>query len=83
MAYFAGMDVSLRSCALCIVDFKGTVLPERDCHARSNAAAKLRVIIFRSDAGPCMRYDHRRNTANRIATLKISELLVRYFANSK
>lgn len=30
MAYFAGIDVSLRSCALCIVDVKGTVLLERE-----------------------------------------------------
>jgi transposase len=30
MAYFVGLDVSLRSCALCIVDGKGTVLLERD-----------------------------------------------------
>ena len=30
MNYFAGLDVSLRSCALCIVDNKGTVLFERE-----------------------------------------------------
>jgi len=30
MEYFAGIDVSLRSCALCIVDGKGTVLLERE-----------------------------------------------------
>jgi predicted NBD/HSP70 family sugar kinase len=30
MEYFAGIDVSLRSCALCIVDGKGTVLFERE-----------------------------------------------------
>jgi hypothetical protein len=29
MEYFAGIDVSLRSCALCIVDGKGNVLLER------------------------------------------------------
>ena len=29
MEYFAGLDVSLRSCALCIVDGKGTMLFER------------------------------------------------------
>jgi transposase len=29
MEYFSGLDVSLRSCALCIVDGKGTVLFER------------------------------------------------------
>jgi hypothetical protein len=28
MEYFARLDVSLRSCALCIVDTKGTVIPE-------------------------------------------------------
>jgi len=30
MEYFAGIDVSLRSCALCIVDGRGTVLLERE-----------------------------------------------------
>ena len=30
MEYFAGLDVSLRSCALCIVDSKGTLLFERE-----------------------------------------------------
>ncbi len=30
MEYFAGLDVSLQSCAVCIVDSKGTVLHERE-----------------------------------------------------
>jgi len=30
MEYFVGLDVSLRSCALCVVDGKGTVLFERE-----------------------------------------------------
>ena len=30
MEYYVGLDVSLRSCALCIVDGKGTVLLERE-----------------------------------------------------
>ena len=30
MEYYVGLDVSLRSCALCIVDGKGTVLFERE-----------------------------------------------------
>jgi hypothetical protein len=30
MEYFAGLDVSLRSCALCIVDNKGKVMLERE-----------------------------------------------------
>jgi len=30
MEYFAGLDVSLRSCALCIVDTKGQVILERE-----------------------------------------------------
>ncbi|KJS45856.1 MAG: transposase, partial [Roseovarius sp. BRH_c41] len=30
MEYYAGLDVSLRSCAVCVVDGKGTVLYERD-----------------------------------------------------
>ena len=29
MEYYVGLDVLLRSCALCIVDGKGTVLFER------------------------------------------------------
>ena len=30
MEYYAGLDASLRSCALCIVDAKGTVMLERE-----------------------------------------------------
>lgn len=30
MEYFAGLDVSLRSCALCIVDARGSVALERE-----------------------------------------------------
>ena len=30
MEYYTGLDVSLRSCALCIVDTKGKVLFERE-----------------------------------------------------
>ena len=30
MGYFVGLDVSLRSCALCIVDTKGNVVLERE-----------------------------------------------------
>ncbi|MEM8538663.1 MAG: hypothetical protein AAGF56_12490 [Pseudomonadota bacterium] len=30
MEYYAGLDVSLRSCAICVVDGKGMVLHERD-----------------------------------------------------
>ncbi|WP_295537284.1 hypothetical protein [uncultured Thioclava sp.] len=30
MEYFAGLDVSLRSCAVCIVDAKGKVMLERE-----------------------------------------------------
>ncbi|WP_411889685.1 hypothetical protein [Yoonia sp. SDW83-1] len=30
MEYFAGLDVSLRSCAVCIFDGKGRVLHERE-----------------------------------------------------
>lgn len=30
MDYFAGLDVSLRSCAVCVVDSKGTVVLERE-----------------------------------------------------
>ena len=30
MEYFAGLDVSLRSCAICVVDAKGKVMLERE-----------------------------------------------------
>ena len=35
MEYYAGLDVSLRSCAICIVDARGGVAFERElaCHA--------------------------------------------------
>jgi hypothetical protein len=36
MEYFSGLDVPLRSCALCIVDSKGTVLLERELPCELN-----------------------------------------------
>jgi len=30
MEYYVGLDISLRSCALCIVDTKGNVILERE-----------------------------------------------------
>ena len=30
MEYFAGLDVSLRSCAICVVDAKGNVFLEKE-----------------------------------------------------
>lgn len=30
MEYYAGLDVSLRRCALCIVDNKGAIILERE-----------------------------------------------------
>lgn len=57
MEYYVGLDVSLRSCALCIVDGKGVMLFERelpcdvneiaDClsfHIRLNVLA-LRLVL--------------------------------------
>jgi len=40
MEYFVGLDASLRSCALCIVDTKGKVVLERElaCEVDDNAA---------------------------------------------
>ena len=35
MEYFAGLDVSLRSCAACVVDGKGTVLHEQELPCES------------------------------------------------
>ena len=40
MEYFVGLDVSLRSCALCIVDGKGTVLLERELPCEVKAIAE-------------------------------------------
>lgn len=39
MDYFAGLDVSLRTCANCVVDSKGTVLHERDLPREIEAIA--------------------------------------------
>lgn len=36
MEYFAGLDVSLRSCAVCVVDGKGTVVCERELPCEIN-----------------------------------------------
>jgi transposase len=43
MEYFAGIDISLRSCALCIVDGKGIVLLESElpCEVSDIAACLL------------------------------------------
>jgi len=47
MEYFAGLDVSLRSCALCVVDSKGAVLLERELACEVNEiAACLRSFGF-------------------------------------
>lgn len=40
MEYFVGLDVSLRSCALCVVDCKGTVLLERELPCEVKAIAE-------------------------------------------
>jgi hypothetical protein len=39
MEYFAGLDVSLRSCAFCIVDAKGKIYLERDLPCEVGAIA--------------------------------------------
>ena len=39
MEYYAGLDVSLRSCALCIIDEKGTVRLERELPCEVEAIA--------------------------------------------
>lgn len=46
MEYFAGLDVSLRSCALCIVDNKGAVLFERELPCEVDEIA-TRLKAFR------------------------------------
>jgi tRNA A37 threonylcarbamoyladenosine modification protein TsaB len=38
MEYYVGLDVSLRSCALCIVDNKGKVYLEREYPAKSRTS---------------------------------------------
>ena len=40
MEYFVGLDVSLRSCALCVVDPKGNVLVERELACEVNDIAE-------------------------------------------
>jgi hypothetical protein len=39
MEYFAGLDVSLRSCAICVVDAKGKVVLEKDLLCEVDAIA--------------------------------------------
>ena len=47
MEYFVGLDVSLRSCALCIVDGKGNVLLERELPCEvSDIAECLRAFPY-------------------------------------
>ena len=58
MDYYAGLDVSLRSCALCIVDEKGIVRLERElpCEIEEIAEALARfpdpVVRIASKRGP-------------------------------
>ncbi len=40
MGYFVGLDVSLRSCALCIVDGKGSIHFEQELDCEVDAIAK-------------------------------------------
>ena len=40
MEYFVGLDVSLRSCALCVVDPKGNVVLERELACEVNDIAE-------------------------------------------
>jgi transposase len=62
MEYFSGLDVSLRSCALCIVDGKGKVMLEREmpCEVDDIAACLAGVAysrtsghLFRSHRATC------------------------------
>ncbi len=45
MEYYAGLDVSLRSCALCIVDTKGAVLLERELPCEVNEIAECLAVF--------------------------------------
>lgn len=45
MEYYAGLDVSLRSCAVCVVDSKGTVLYERDLPCEIKEIAKYLTAL--------------------------------------
>ncbi|MCT4334279.1 hypothetical protein MU516_15545 [Paracoccus sp. YLB-12] len=51
MEYYAGLDVSLRSCALCIIDEKGTVRLERELpcevEAIADALARFTNLVTR------------------------------------
>ncbi len=45
MEYYAGLDVSLRSCALCIVDTKGTVPLVRELPCEVNEIAECLAVF--------------------------------------
>lgn len=45
MEYYAGLDVSLRTCALCIVDTKGAVLLERELPCEVNEIAECLAVF--------------------------------------
>ena len=45
MEYYAGLDVSLRSCALCIVDTKGAVLLERELLCQVKEIAECLAVF--------------------------------------
>lgn len=45
MEYYAGLDVSLRTCALCIVDTKGAVLLERELPCEVNEIAEWLAVF--------------------------------------
>ncbi|MCZ0813751.1 hypothetical protein N5A93_16095, partial [Roseovarius sp. EGI FJ00037] len=56
MEYFAGLDVSLRSCALCIVDGRGKVVHARELTVNCTSSDNLgRLSGFRiGGSGPSL-----------------------------
>ena len=56
MEYFAGLDLSLRSCAICVVDIKDKVMLERELPCEIGDIADyprtLRCSFFEADIDP-------------------------------
>jgi hypothetical protein len=64
MEYFSGLSVSLRSCALCIVDGKGKVMLEREMPCEvDDIAACLRALRIPEHPATC--FDHIRPPVTR------------------
>jgi hypothetical protein len=63
MEYFVGLDVTLRSCALCLVDGKGTVLLKRDA---DHGASQIKSSGMRLKRDPDKGQDAGRKKQNEL-----------------